>query len=71
MNRDIIDKLRREYPKGTKIELIHMDDPQAPPTNCRGTVAFIDDAGTVHMNWDNGSGLGLIPGVDKYKIIGG
>lgn len=34
-----------------------------------GTVTFIDDTGTVFVDWDNGSKLGLIPGVDQWRII--
>ena len=55
--------------KGDRVELIRMDDPQAPPAGTRGTVTGIDDMGTIHVRWDNGSGLGLIPGEDIYKLI--
>ena len=56
---------------GDRIECISMDDPQAVPAGTCGTVYHIDDVGTIHVRWDNGSGLGLIPGEDEYKIIGG
>ena len=56
---------------GDRVECICMDDPQAVPTGTRGTVYHIDGIGTIHVKWDNGSGLGLIPGVDQYKIIKG
>ena len=55
--------------EGDRVELIRMDDDQAPPIGTRGTVWLIDDMGTIHVRWDNGSGLGLIPNVDEYKII--
>lgn len=55
--------------KGDRVELVSMDDNQAPPVGTCGTVYHIDDIGTIHVRWDNGSGLGLIPGVDQYKII--
>ena len=55
--------------KGDRVELIRMDDNQAPPVGTRGTVYLIDSIGTIHVRWDNGSGLGLIPNVDEYKII--
>lgn len=61
--------LRRKYPEGTAIDLIHMDDRQAPPKGTRGIVTHVDDAGTIHMRWENGSSLGLIPGVDKFRVI--
>ena len=69
MNRDIIDKLRREYPKGTKIELIHMEDSQAPRAGSIGFVDHVDDYATIHMHWQTGSSLGLIPEVDEFKVI--
>jgi hypothetical protein len=34
-----------------------------------GTVSHVDDAGTVFVNWDNGSGLGLIPGIDSFQVL--
>lgn len=58
------------YPVGTRIELISMDDPFAPvPSGTKGTVRFVDDCGTLHMEWDNGRTLGLIPGVDSFIKI--
>lgn len=54
---------------GDRVECISMDDPQAVPAGTRGTVYHIDGMGTIHVRWDNGSGLGLIPGEDQYKII--
>lgn len=58
------------YPKGTRIELISMEDPYAPiESGTQGTVQFVDDMGTIHMKWDNGRSLGLIPGEDAFKTI--
>ena len=37
----------------------------------RGTVELVDDIGTVHINWDGGSRLGLVPGEDRFRIIEG
>lgn len=42
-SREIVERVRREYPTGTRVELIRMDDPQAPPTGTRGTVTGVDD----------------------------
>ena len=57
--------------KGKRIELISINDPY---TNLkpgdRGTVDFVDDIGTIHVIWDNGSTLGLVPGEDQYRFIG-
>lgn len=61
--------LRELYPAGTRIRLLKMDDIQAPPTGTEGTVAFIDDAGTIHMRWDTGSSLGLISGEDEFEVL--
>ena len=58
------------YPKGTRIELIKMNDPYAPvPSGTRGTVEFVDDIGQIHMAWDNGRTLALIPSEDVFKKI--
>ena len=58
------------YPKGTRIELISMDDPYAPiEPGTQGTVEFVDDMGQIHMRWDNGRTLALIPGEDEFKKI--
>jgi hypothetical protein len=58
------------YPEGTRVELIHMDDPYAPvPAGTRGTVEFVDDIGQIAMKWDNGRTLALIPSKDIFKKI--
>ena len=66
-----VERLRELYPPGTKIQCIKMDDSyHAVAPGSIGTVDYIDDAGTIHMSWENGSSLGLIPGEDRFKIIG-
>lgn len=62
-------RLRAQYKPGMRIELIHMDDVQAPPTGTRGTIEGVDDAGSLMVRWETGSGLNVIPGVDEFKII--
>ena len=58
------------YPKGTRIELISMEDPFSPiEPGTKGTVVCVDDMGTIHMKWDNGRTLGLIPGEDSFRKI--
>jgi len=62
--------LRERFPAGTRIRLNHMDDPYAPvPPGTTGSVAYVDDAGNVHMKWDNGRSLSLIPDEDDFTII--
>lgn len=60
----VISLLREQFPKGCRVELIRMDDPQAPPIGTKGTVTHVDDIGTIHVAWDNGSSLGVAYGVD-------
>lgn len=65
----IVEKLKNEYPKGTRIELIKMDDAQAPKVGTKGTVLGVDDIGSLLVSWDNGSSLNVIYGEDKVKKI--
>jgi len=65
-----VERIKEQYPVGTRIELIHMDDSYAPvEPRIQGTIDFIDDAGTLHMKWDNGRTLGIVPGEDHFKVI--
>lgn len=64
-----IERLRKEYPKGTRIKLLKMDDIQAPPIGTKGTIVGIDDIGSILVCWDNGSSLNLIYGEDLFKVI--
>ncbi len=66
-----IEILRKQYPEGTKLRLISMDDKQAPQPGTIGSVDFIDDVGTIHMRWETGSSLGLIPGEDSFEVVKG
>ncbi|MHA1834128.1 MAG: DUF4314 domain-containing protein [Candidatus Baldrarchaeia archaeon] len=55
---------------GDRVELVYIDDPYTKlKPGDRGTVVSIDDLGTIHVKWDNGARLGLIPGRDSFKII--
>lgn len=64
--------LREHYPAGTRIRLIHMSDPYAPvQPGTVGSVAYVDDAGSVHMKWDNGRTLALCPEVDTFEVVSG
>ncbi len=69
-NKEQIEILRKEYPAGTKVELLAMEDKQAPPVGTIGEVIAVDDIGQLVMKWQNGSGLNLIPGVDSFRKAG-
>ena len=69
MRKEILSRLRQEYPKGARVELLKMEDPQAPPIGTRGTVIGVDDIGSIMVRWDTGSGLHVVYGEDACKII--
>ncbi len=64
-----VEALRKQYTKGSRVELVRMDDAQAPPKGTRGTVHGVDDAGGIMVAWDNGSSLSFVYGEDKYRRI--
>lgn len=66
-NSEQVKRLRLRYPAGTRVELVEMDDAQAPPIGTLGTVTGVDDTGSILVDWDNGSGLNVIYGVDRVK----
>lgn len=68
-DKEIVESVRREYPVGTRIELLEMEDFQAPPVGTYGTVTGVDDTGSLLVNWDTGSGLNVIYGVDRVKKL--
>lgn len=65
----IVEKLKARYPVGTRVELVQMDDFQAPPVGTRGTVMGVDDIGSLLISWDNGSSLHVLYGVDKVTKL--
>lgn len=68
--RSVIERLRDYYPKGARVELVRMDDPYtALRPGDQGTVIAVDDIGTVHVQWDNGSTLGVAYVVDQIRRI--
>ena len=72
LSEKLVYNIKKTYPPGTRIKLIEMDDPYAPVSSgTRGTVTFVDDAGTVHMKWDNGRTLGIVPNVDDFRKLSG
>ncbi len=69
-SRDCVEQLRREYPKGTRVELVRMEDPYSKlKPGDQGTVTGVDDIGTVFVAWDCGSGLGIVYGEDQIRRI--
>ena len=64
-----LQRLRENYPKGARVELVKMDDIQAPPIGTRGTVRGVDDIGSIMVRWDNGSSLSVAWGVDSCRRI--
>ena len=66
---EIIEALRAEYPVGSRVELLLMNDKQAPPIGTKGTVQGVDDAGSILVKWDNGCGLNVAYGEDKVKKL--
>lgn len=66
---EIIKQLKKQYPSGTRVELIGMNDISAPPIGTLGTVNYVDDIGTIHVKWDNGSMLGVAYPEDKIIKI--
>lgn len=64
------ERYKQEYPPGTRIMLLHMNDPYAPvPEGTRGTVAHIDDQSQIHMKWDNGRTLAIVPTEDSFRKL--
>ena len=68
-NKEMLEFLRREYPSGTRVILVRMDDPQAPPLGTKGTVTGLDDMGSILVDWDNGSHLNVIYEVDAVQKL--
>ena len=63
-------RMKDNYPPGTRIMLLQMgDDPRPIEPNTRGTVAVVDDMGTLHCNFDNGRQLGIVPGEDSFRRL--
>ncbi len=68
-SKETIERLRNKYPIGTRVELVEMEDIQAPPVGTKGTVRGVDDIGSILVDWDNNSGLSLVYGVDEFKVV--
>ena len=69
-DKNLVQRMKDTYKPGTRIQLDRMgDDPRPIAPGTKGTVKLVDDIGTVHCIFDNGRGLGLIPGEDVFHVI--
>ena len=68
-SRELVESLRKRYPVGCRVELVRMDDPQAPSVGTKGTVRGVDDIGSIMVAWDNGCGLSVAYGEDTCKVV--
>lgn len=64
-----LEELRATYTPGSRVELVKMDDVQAPSIGTKGTVLGVDDNGSIMVSWDNGSSLNVLYEVDIVKLI--
>lgn len=69
LSRENVEELRGKYGEGVRVELVSMEDPQAPPIGTLGTVSNVDDFGNIHVRWDTGSGLSLVPYQDRWNKL--
>lgn len=68
-DRTTVERVRSEYPVGTRVELLRMDDVQAPPVGTLGTIIGVDDTASLLMRWDNGSHLNVVYGEDVVRKV--
>ena len=62
--------MKERYPAGTRIMLLQMgSDPRPVEPNTKGTVVAVDDIGTIHCDFDNGRGMGIVPGEDSFRTL--
>ena len=62
-------EIREMYPEGTQIVLTEMAGESQMPYGLKGTVKFVDDAGQIHMSWENGSSLALNIYEDTFEKV--
>ena len=69
-SREYIEYQRKKHPEGSRVQLVTLSDPYSKlkPGEC-GVLRCIDSMGTYHIDWDSGSGLGLVPGEDSFNIL--
>ena len=71
IKKETLKRLKKQYPIGCRVELVQMNDPYSTKLKpgCRGTVIAVDDIGTIHVNWDCGSSLGVVYGEDVCRKV--
>ena len=69
ISHETVERLRRDYPAGCRVELLEMNDTQAPPVGTLGTVIGVDDIGSIMVSWDNGCGLSVAYGEDRCRRV--
>ena len=69
MKPHLIESYKRNFPSGTRVKLLSMDDAHAVPPGTAGTVTLVDDIGNIHVHWDNGSALAICPDVDQFQKL--
>lgn len=68
-SREVVERIREQYPEGTRVILEEMNDAQAPPIGTTGTVIGVDDTASIMVHWDNGSGLSVVYGADRCRRV--
>ena len=68
-SRETVERIRKQYPAGCRVELVRMADEQAPPLGTTGTVLGVDDIGSIMVQWENGSSLNVVYGEDCCRKI--
>ena len=68
-SKETVERVRQEYPVGTQVVLVSMNDVHAPPVGTIGKVTHVDDCATVHIAWNNGSTLGAVYGEDVIRKL--
>lgn len=69
INEETLNRLKERFPEGARVRLTAMSDRLAPTIGTLGTVMLVDDIGTIHVAWDNGSTLGVAYGEDHCERV--
>lgn len=64
-----VERIKKMYPKGTRIQLDHMNDPYPVLAETVGEVVTVDDSGNVQIRWQNGRTLAVIPEGDQFHVV--